>query len=190
MSTLPYPLVFAFPAVYTGQAANVRYLIKDSGGNVVSTVAAGSLTEDTDEDGVLIPAQYVGTGALDPTWAYPLTARATIVGSPGTAATERIGVPISFYPQGIDPESRILAATVDTGVNGTLTVKDSFLLTFLSTIGQFGSPVRSTSAPYTVTVPFLRLDGTTTALTYVTTYTDSTFTKPTGRTFAFGTLPS
>lgn len=102
-----------------------------------------------------------------------------------------VTLPSSVVPSGdiTNIVTAMLGATVDSGGGHTVTVKDSLLLSFMGTLGGFGTATRSTSSPWTITVPFLRLDGTTTGWTYVTTYTDNTFSKAVSRTFSPGTLP-
>lgn len=96
---------------------------------------------------------------------------------------------VQSYATGQDPGTLVMNAVVDSGGGLTLTFKQAAFLNFVASVGKFGTPVRSSSAPWTITVPFLRLDGSTTGWTYVTTYSDNTFSKATGRSFTAGTLP-
>jgi hypothetical protein len=75
-----------------------------------------------------------------------------------------------------------------TPVDG-LSLKNLWYVSFMQAGGKFGTATRATAAPWTISVPLLRADGTTTAWTYVTTYTDSSFTKTSGRTYIIGTMP-
>jgi hypothetical protein len=122
-----------------------------------------------------------------------ITSRMATFGLPSNFSSLLIsgggGTTVGAYASGQDPATLVLGATIDSGNGLTLTFKQAAFLNFVASVGKFGTPVRTTSSPYTITVPLLRLDGTTTGWTYITTYTDSTFSKASGRTFTAGTLP-
>lgn len=98
-------------------------------------------------------------------------------------------VTVGGYAAGQDPATIVMAATIDTGGGQTLNFKQATFLNYVAGSGAFGTPIRSTSAPWTITVPWLRLDGSTTAWSRVTTYTDNTFKIATGASVVRGTLP-
>lgn len=97
-------------------------------------------------------------------------------------------VTVGAYASGMSPVEQILNKVIPG--EGTVTVGQAIYASFLSSSGTFGTAVRATSAPWTISVPFKRSSDGTTVWTYTTTYTDSTFSKTTGRSYVTASLPS
>lgn len=184
MATFLFPIIANFGSLLSGQAANIGYVVKDSAGATKIALTTGTLTEETDSAGNAVTGLYFGSATLDTSWSFPLRIIYTISGQPGVCSEESVGAEAALHA------ATVLGTTVDTGTLGTITVLDALFLNFAEAVGQFGTVVRSTSSPWTITVPFLRMDGTTTGWTKITTYTDSNFTKALNSVFTPGTLPS
>lgn len=97
-------------------------------------------------------------------------------------------VTVGGYSTGFSPKEQVLNLAIP-GESG-LTYGQALYAAFLNTAGSFGTQVRSTSAPWTIAVPFKRASDGATIWTYTTTYTDSTFARTTGRSYVTASLPS
>jgi len=136
---------------------------------------------------------YVGAtqvATVSPNWVTaPTNGSGYIVGLQALPAIDSSGnVTVGGYATGMSPKEQVVNLAVP-GESG-LTLGQAIYNAFLGQAGKFGLPVRSGSAPWTITVPFIRASDGATVFSYVTTYTDNTFARTTSRTYTTSNLPS
>jgi len=182
--------------IQQGATYNRDIIVTDASGNNVTGLGSNAFTVKISTNGgaqttVTPTITEKGLGHYNVAYTTAMTGTlgslSVVITASGAVQTDVADQIVAFNPN--DSSLGVLTSTVDSGGGTTLTVRQALFLSFVASVGKFGTATRSASAPYTITVPFLRLDGTTTGWTYVTTYSDSTFTKALSRTFTVGTLP-
>lgn len=133
-------------------------------------------------------------GASAPSWyTTPATVAAIAAGILTTPAnllaTDAFGrVTVGAYGTGLSPKEQVINLAIP-GESG-LTFGQAMYMAFAQTAGQFGTPLRSPVAPWTITVPFIRKSDGVTVFSYTTVYTDGTFGRSTGRSYVTVNLPN